>query len=131
MAGQIFAFDDFRVFIRHEIGEMQRLLEDQRKITVMFFEHGESERVLNVLIESLRTSDVVFYRMDYFFVVMPLTDKEGAMHVARNLEDFFGEDVRDVNATWPEDGKTENELLSNFAQYIRTKCGLDMWNLIG
>ncbi|GHV09719.1 hypothetical protein AGMMS50229_20320 [Campylobacterota bacterium] len=130
MAGQIFEFVDFRGLIRHEIGEMLRMREDQRKITIMFFEHNKGESVVKVLKDALRTCDVIFHRDEVFFVVMPLTDKEGAMHVARTLEEYFGEDVKDVNATWPEDGLSEEELLTNFAQYIRTKCHLDLWQML-
>jgi hypothetical protein len=130
MAGQIFGFGDLRPFIRHEIGEMQRFQEDKRKITIMFLRRSEGERTLKALKDSLRNSDVVFHNKDVFFVVMPGTDKEGAMHVARMLEEYFSETIVDVNATWPEDGETEGELLANFSQYIRSKCGLDLMEII-
>ncbi|GHS90113.1 hypothetical protein FACS189487_11450 [Campylobacterota bacterium] len=130
MAGQIFEFSDFRPFIRHEIGEMQRFLEEKRKITIMFMRHPEPERVLKVLKDSLRTSDVVFHKNDLFFVVMPATDKEGAMHVARMMEEYFGYQIADVNATWPEDGSTEGEILASLAQYIESKCSIDLMEII-
>ncbi|GHS84748.1 hypothetical protein FACS1894103_5680 [Campylobacterota bacterium] len=131
MAGQIFVFEDFRPFLRHEIGLMQRMREDQRKITIMFLKHGDQSRVMKVLVESLRTSDVVFTRDDMFFVVMPATDKEGAMHVARLLEEYFKHPVSDVNATWPEDGQDDTELLANFSQYIHGKCNIDITDIVG
>ena len=131
MAGQVFIFEDFRPFLRHEIGLMQRMREDQRKITIMFIQHGDGDRTLKVLIESLRTSDVVFRRDDLFFVAMPATDKEGAMHVERLLEEYFKHPVTDVNATWPEDGRDEIELLANFSQYIYGKCNVDITDILG
>ncbi|MDR2904432.1 MAG: hypothetical protein LBU73_00510 [Helicobacteraceae bacterium] len=130
MAGQIFHFSDFRPFIRHEIGEMGRLLEDRRKITIMFVRHSEPQRMLKVLKDALRTSDVIFRKNDLFLIVMPATDKEGAMHVARMMEEYFGHTIVDVNATWPEDGTTEGDLLANFAQYIASKCSLDLMDIL-
>ncbi|MDR2033912.1 MAG: GGDEF domain-containing protein [Helicobacteraceae bacterium] len=130
MAGQVFEFSDLRPFIRHEIGEMQRFQEDKRKITIMFLRHQEGDRMLKALKDSLRTSDAVFRKSDAFFVVMAATDKEGAMHVARILEDYFEHSIADVNATWPEDGATEGELLASLSQYIRSKCDLDLLDII-
>ncbi|MDR3162364.1 MAG: hypothetical protein LBT81_00680 [Helicobacteraceae bacterium] len=130
MGGQVFLYGDFVPFLRHEIGEMRRLQEDQRKITIMFLQVKAPESGLKFLQGSLRTSDVIFHKGDAFLIVMPLTDKEGAMHVARVLEEYYGERVHDVNATWPEDGEDEGALLTNFAQYIRSKCGIDLFSLI-
>jgi hypothetical protein len=130
MAAQIFEFADFRPFLRHEIGEMRRFLEEQRKITIMFLRCNGADRMLKALKDSLRTGDVIFRKNDIFFVVMPATDKEGAMHVARAMEERFEQAIVDVNATWPEDGVTEGELLSNLSQYISAKCELDLMDII-
>ncbi|MDR2151723.1 MAG: hypothetical protein LBO72_02775 [Helicobacteraceae bacterium] len=130
MAGQIFEFADFRPFLRHEIGEMSRIQEEQRKITIMFLQYHDSDRMLKALKDSLRTGDVIFRKNDAFFVIMPSTDKEGAMHVARVLEERFGHAIVDVNATWPEDGTTEGELLGSLAQYISAKCDVDLMEII-
>ncbi|MDR1452167.1 MAG: hypothetical protein LBI57_07575 [Helicobacteraceae bacterium] len=130
MAGQIFEFTDFRPFLRHEIGEMRRFQEEQRKITVMFLRYHDADHMLKTLKESLRSCDVIFRKNDEFFVVMPATDKEGSMHVARVLEERFGHNVVDVNATWPEDGLSEGELLGNLSQYIRAKFDLDLMEII-
>ncbi|MDR0664922.1 MAG: hypothetical protein LBF86_05310 [Helicobacteraceae bacterium] len=130
MAGQTLEFADFRPFLRHEIGELSRIREEQRKFTVMFLQYHDADRMFKALRDTLRTADVIFRKNDVFFVVMPATDKEGAMHVARTLEEHFGHAIADVNATWPEDGLSEGELLGNFSQYIRAKCDLDLMGIL-
>lgn len=130
MAGQIMSFDNFKPFLRHEIGEMQRIVEESRKFTVLFFKLKESkERVADVLKDALRHADVIFEKDGYFFLVLPSTDKEGAMHVARLLETYFGEKIKDVATTWPEDGKYSSDIINSVVEYVRSIHNLDLGHL--
>lgn len=132
MAGQSFAFEDFKPLIRHEIGEMERMMEDHRKITIMFFQLNETEeRVSEVLKDTLRHADVIFHKAGHFFLVLPATDKEGAMHVARLLEQYFGRKVKDVAATWPEDGNNEPQLIDSLVEYVKSLHNIDLKPIIG
>lgn len=132
MAGQRFLFEDFKPFLRHEIGEMERMIEEKRKITIMFFQLDEdAARVAEVLKDTLRDADVIFNKADKFFVVLPTTDKEGAMHVARLLEEYFGRKIKDVAATWPEDGRSEKEIVDSLIEYVKSLHNIDLTPILG
>lgn len=132
MAGQKFMFEDLKPFLRHEIGSMERLDEDRRKMTVMYFHLNETaERVTEVLKDALREADVIFKKGDEFFIVLPLTDKEGAMYVARLLERYFGHKVKDVATTWPEDGDTAEEILASLIEYVKSIHNIDLKPILG
>lgn len=132
MAGQVFQFADLKPFIRHEIGEMERMAEEHRKLTVLYVRLSESpERVSDVLKDTLRHADVIFSSGDHFFLALPTTDKEGAMHVARLLEQYFERRVHDVATTWPEDGLTEAEITGSLVEYVQSLHGIDLRPVIG
>ncbi len=132
MAGQVFQFADFKPFIRHEIGEMERMAEEHRKLTVLYVRLNESpDRVSDVLKDTLRHADVIFNSGDHFFLVLPTTDKEGAMHVARLLEQYFGRKVHDVATTWPEDGQSEPEVVASMIEYVQSLHGIDLKAVVG
>jgi hypothetical protein len=132
MAGQVFQFADFKPFIRHEIGEMERMAEEHRKLTVLYVRLNESpDRVSEVLKDTLRHADVIFNRGEHFFLALPTTDKEGAMHVARLLEQYFERKVHDVATTWPEDGMDEAAITGSLIEYVQSLHGIDLTAVIG
>lgn len=53
------------------------------------------------------------------------------MYIARMLEERFGHKVKGVAAIWPEDGKSEVELLDSLIEYVKTLHGIVLTTVVG
>jgi len=125
MSGQRFSFDDFHSLLRMEVGRGRRVKEVPYRFSLLYFQlHETPEMVQDVAKEMLRQSDAVFHRKEHFFLILPETDKEGALHIPRLLEEYFKRPVFDSAVTFPEDGDTEEDLVATLADQARSVHGV-------
>ena len=118
MSGQVFQFEQFGRFVRHEVSEVDRFYENLRFVTVLYFYLPEKEEaVTDVLSGVLRICDAIFHRDGHFLLVLPGTDKEGGLHVGTLLQEAFERPVQEVAASWPEDGQDEVALIDSLIEY--------------
>ena len=118
MSGQVFEFEQFGRFVRHEVAEVDRFYENLRYVSILYFYLSEKEEaVTDVLGGVLRICDAIFHRDGHFLLVLPGTDKEGALHVGTLLQEAFERPVHEVAATWPEDGRDEDALVDALIEY--------------
>ncbi|MGM0412015.1 MAG: hypothetical protein ACQERG_01725 [Pseudomonadota bacterium] len=131
MSGHIFPYDYLPAFIRHEIGEIQRYYEEQKRLTVLYFHLDRDTAAIHAELEgALRECDAIFHRKGHFFLVLPGTDKEGGLHVGGMMAEAFDRSVNEVAASWPEDGKDEPSLMAALMEYARYHHALDLEEIL-
>jgi hypothetical protein len=123
MAGIHFGFDNFKQLLDLNIGISDRLDENRAEsFTLLYcdFSGVAPEVIDECLGEILRTSDaIVNDGTDYFFV-LPYTDKYGAEIVKKMFDDFFAKFLKSFLLSYPVDGETSEELLSNMQDSVST-----------
>ncbi len=87
------------------------------------------DSILNALSQSLRTSDALFLYDGIMVMVLFGTSKEGAISLANQLKEFFGEDTVYTVMTYPEDGTDTQELINNFRIMLKLKLNVDFYRL--
>ena len=128
-----------KVLIQHEIGELRRIKKELKLnehisyvenfsvsiAELLFFNPGYSQ----IILENLRSSDVVFFEDNFMVIFFPGTDKEGAIHILEGLKEFFGEEGKYVVSTYPEDGDSYESLIESIKLFAREK-GIEIINQI-
>ena len=121
MAGIHFQFEDFKQLLALNMGISDRLDENRAEsFTLLYckFTDVPSELIRDSLQETLRTSDsIVNYGSDYFFV-LPYTDKYGAEIVKKMFDEFFARYLDSFLLSYPADGETPEELMSNMQDSV-------------
>lgn len=132
MAGIHFTFDNFKQLLRLNIGISERLDENRAEsFTLLYcsFDGITTEVINSSLEEILRTSDsIVSNGTDYFFV-LPYTDKYGADIVKKMFDEFFAKYLDGFMLSYPADGETPEELLSNLQDSTSTFLKRDLHSL--
>ena len=108
-----FCFEDLENLIEYEIGKIRRMI-PFGKLSVLYFSVpslDEAEKVYKLLVTVLRESDAIFVKDTNFFLVLPLTDKEGAEFIYTAIEGFFDKKFPKVISCYPLDGENAEELL--------------------
>jgi len=114
MAGVNFSFFDFPSLLKLNMGIADRLDENRAEsFTVLFCDLSafDSTLIKESLLSVLRDSDSIVHYENYYFFVLPYTDKYGAEVVNNMLRDFFVEDYNSASISYPIDGETPKELL--------------------
>ena len=123
MAGVHFTFDNFNQLLALNIGISDRLDENRAEsFTILYCDLTDvDDKIIDSsLLEILRTSDsIVNYEKDYFFV-LPYTDKYGAEIVKKMFDDFYGKFLNSFLLSYPVDGESPKELLTNLQDSVST-----------
>jgi len=129
MAGNHFAFENFKQLLSLNIGISDRLDENRAEsFTLLYcdFEGIAPEVIDESLIDILRTSDsIVNHESDYFFV-LPYTDKYGAEIVKKNFDEFFAKYLNSFLVSYPIDGEKPESILSNLQDSTSFFCKKDL-----
>ena len=129
MAGVLFSFYNFSSLIDLNIGMSDRLDENRSEsFTILFcdFTGFESSIVKTNLQSLLRTSDSIVYCDDYYFFVMPYTDKYGCRIVKKMIEDLFGKAIPSAAVCYPSNGENPSELLESLHAEARKSLQIDL-----
>lgn len=129
MAGTYFSFDNFRSLVQHHVGILERFGgQDGFKFSILFFplKNMSVAHVSDALSKVMRESDAVFAHDDGYYLLMPQTDTEGALHVLNNLKEYFGEELNEVIMTYPDDSRDSRELLEKLKAYANDWCKTEL-----
>jgi hypothetical protein len=113
MAANQFAFHDFPKTFERELGRIKRYnYNSLEKLSLMYMHFSVSDIpiVLSILPENLRSSDAIYQRGSHFFLLLPHTSREGALHVQNVITDILENSFKTVVVSFPEDGESVNDL---------------------
>ena len=81
------------------------------------------DKLVKVVEEALRHSDLYAEKDGNIFVILPGATKKGVDFIKKALFDFFNGEVLEVYEDYPQDGKTTEELLEKLATDVENKYG--------
>jgi hypothetical protein len=116
MAGVMFSFYNFSSLIELNIGISNRLDENRSEsFTILFCDFsGISQSSIDTNLPSLlRTSDSIIHYEQYYFFVMPYTDRFGTGIVKRMIEEVFATPIPSAAVCYPLNGENAAELLES------------------
>jgi len=116
MAGIDFSFNNFAALIDLNIGMAYRLDENRSEsFTILFCDFtGISQEKIDMKLPTFfRTSDSIVRYKDYYFFVMPYTDRYGAGIVKRMVEEGLATTVASSAVCYPSNGENSEELFES------------------
>ncbi|MCX6073063.1 MAG: hypothetical protein NTY39_01950 [Campylobacterales bacterium] len=122
MAGVAFSFDNFKPLVDLNIGIAKRLDENRSEsFTLLFCDFsGIDISLINTNLPTLlRTSDSIVHCEEYYFFVMPYTDRYGCAIVKRMIENIFTAPIPTATVCYPVNGENTTELFDSL--HLETK----------
>lgn len=129
MAGVMFSFYDFSSLIELNIGISNRLDENRSEsFTILFCDFsGTSQSTIDTNLPSLlRTSDSIIHYEQYYFFVMPYTDRFGTGIVKRMIEEVFATPIPSAAVCYPSNGENAAELLESLHAEAKKTHRIDL-----
>jgi hypothetical protein len=134
MAGVTFSFDNFTALIDLNIGIASRLDENRSEsFTILFCDFtGMTKNVIDDnLTTLLRTSDSIVHYEQYYFFVMPYTDRYGTGIVKRMFDEVFATTIRSSAVCYPVNGENSSELFESLHAEVKKMHRIDLDCLYG
>jgi hypothetical protein len=129
MAGVLFSFYNFASLIDLNIGISDRLDENRSEsFTILFCDFTNIPQTLveTNLQSLLRTSDSIVHWEDYYFFVMPYTDRYGCGFVKKMIEDLFEKPIPSAAVCYPINGENASELLESLHAEAKKTLKVDL-----
>lgn len=129
MAGVAFSFYNFAALIDLNIGMAYRLNENRSEsFTILFcdFSGVSKEAVEANLPNLLRTSDSIIHYEQYYFFVMPYTDRFGTGVVKRMIEESFAAPIPSCAVCYPSNGENSLELFESLHSEAKKTHRIDL-----
>ncbi|MGD9970033.1 MAG: hypothetical protein AB7S65_06215 [Sulfuricurvum sp.] len=129
MAGVMFSFYNFASLVELNIGISNRLDENRSEsFTILFCDctHIADRSVEKSLPTLLRTSDSIVHYENYYFMVLPYTDRYGTGIVKRMFEESFGETIPSSAVCYPINGENASELFESLYAEAKKTHNLDL-----
>lgn len=143
MAAEELCFEDFPGLVRHEIGRIARADISRRQIDRIDFDRmeqlsvifillrdEEKEGVRDFLAQTLRESDLFSIKGNHLYLLLPMTDREGALHILGELSELLGRTVPEIIVTYPEEASDALQLLEKMHDYAQMRYGLKLDELL-
>lgn len=129
MAGVTFSFYNFAALIDLNIGMAYRLDENRSEsFTILFCDLSKfSQELINALLPNLlRTSDSIVHYENYYFFVMPYTDRYGTGIVKRMIEESFASAIPSCAVCYPSNGENSQELFEALHMEAKKMHSIDL-----
>ena len=129
MAGVAFSFDSFKPLVDLNIGIAKRLDENRSEsFTLLFCDFsGIATNLIDTNLPNLlRTSDSIVHCEDYYFFVMPYTDRYGCAIVKKMIEELFAAPIPSSTVCYPVNGENTTELFDSLHVETKKSHGIDL-----
>lgn len=129
MAGVVFSYDNFAALINLNIGIANRLDENRSEsFTILFCDlSGISKPIIEANLPNLlRTSDSIVHFENYYFFVMPYTDRYGTGIVKRMFDEMFAKSLPSSAVCYPSNGENVGELFESLHAEAKKMHRIDL-----
>jgi len=129
MAGVAFSFYNFAALIDLNIGMAYRLDENRSEsFAILFcdFTGLSHETIALNLPTLLRTSDSIVHYENYYFFIMPYTDRYGTGIVKRMIEESFATAIPSCAVCYPSNGENSHELFESLHAEAKKMHRIDL-----
>ncbi len=127
MATTFFPLSSFKTLISHHIALIERFEEiEPIEFSLLFlklddYENIEIKKSIQIV---FRDSDIIFEYDENYIILLPKTDWNGANELLNGLQEFLDQKFLDSIVTYPDDGKSADELLKSFKSVVNKYYGI-------
>ena len=121
MSSAIFDKQDLPSLVDHHIALLERFgIKDEAPFSIIYFSLEDKETVDSIEIfgKILRRTDALIQIDNYFVVMLPGTDWNGASELLAGIQEFLSQEPMDNIVTFPEDGENAKTLLRKLENLV-------------
>lgn len=129
MSSVVFEKQNIMSLVNHHIALLKRfdITEDDEFSIIYFNLEDKGDKELSVVFQKiLRRTDALFQDDKGIIVMLPGTDWNGATELLSGIQDFLNQAITDNIVTYPDDGKTSEELLGKLKILVKENANIEL-----
>ena len=123
MSSEFFPIESLKALINHHIAILQRYeVENEKKeFSLIYFDFGKYKdniEIKKIIQTVFRDCDIIFEIDKNYIILLPKANWQSAFNILKELQEFLNFEVKDTIITYPDDGKTADELLESLKKIV-------------
>jgi hypothetical protein len=121
MSSAVFSQQNLVSLVDHHIALLERFgIRDEAPFSIIYFSLGDKKYVdsIDIFGKILRRTDALVQIGNYFVVMLPGTDWNGANELLSGIQEFLSQEPMDNTVTFPEDGDSAVKLLKRLDEIV-------------
>jgi len=127
MPSEFFPVNSLRSLISHHIAILDRYeVQSEKEFSLIYFDFGkykEDIEIKRTVQTVFRDCDIIFEVDGDYIILLPKTNWQFSFNMLKELQEFLNKEVKDTIVTYPDDGKTAEELLESLKKIIYENHG--------
>ncbi|MGM0533776.1 MAG: hypothetical protein ACQERK_04700 [Campylobacterota bacterium] len=122
-----YQYEDMYNVIKHHVSLAKRYKDTPlRHFSIAFLSIHDKHRIdiEDMITHTLRDTDIVFDREQFFIIFMPATEYSGADMLIKELCQYLGQKRKDTIVSYPRDGANAVEIIGEFENKIQSDYGV-------
>jgi len=129
MALKIDTLDILKSIIDHQIAMINRF--DQNSIEEFSLLFIKLDHIMELEIKKMvqiifRDSDLIFEYENNYIILLPKTNWNNSIKILQGLQEFLSQNYKESIITFPDDGKSTDELLNRFKNLVKKNYNIDL-----
>jgi len=129
MAVYIDTVELLKSIVEHHIAMINRFEQNSiEELSLLFLkiDHIDDIEIKKMIQILFRDSDLIFEYEKNYIILLPKTNWSSAVKILRGLHEFLSQNHKDTIITFPDDGKTTNQLLNKFKKLVKKNYNIEL-----
>jgi len=129
MAVYIDTVELLKSIVEHHIAMINRFEQNSiEELSLLFLkiDHIDDIEIKKMIQILFRDSDLIFEYEKNYIILLPKTNWSSAVKILRGLHEFLSQNHKDTIITFPDDGKSTDQLLKKFEKLVKKNYNIEL-----
>lgn len=130
MLSEFFPLKSLKALVSHHIAILERYeVQTDKEFSLIYLDFGDYKddiEVKKTVQTVFRDCDIIFEVGENYIILLPKTNWQFSFDILRELQEFLNKEVQDTIVTYPDDGKTSDEILKSLKKVILENHGVNL-----
>jgi len=130
LLSEFFPLKSLKALVSHHIAILERYeVQTDKEFSLIYLDFGDYKddiEVKKTVQTVFRDCDIIFEVGENYIILLPKTNWQFSFDILRELQEFLNKEVQDTIVTYPDDGKTSDEILKSLKKVILENHGVNL-----
>ena len=130
MPSEFFPLKSLKALISHHIAILERYeVQSDKEFSLVYFDFGKYKddiEIKKTVQTVFRDCDIIFEIDGDYIILLPKTNWQFSFNLLKELQEFLDKDVKDTIVTYPDDGKSADEIVKALKKIVFENHGVDL-----
>ncbi len=130
MPSEFFPLKSLKALISHHIAILERYeVQSDKEFSLIYFDFGKYKNDIEIkkTVQTVfRDCDIIFEVNGDYIILLPKTNWQFSFNLLKELQEFLDKDVKDTIVTYPDDGKTSEDIVKSLEKIVFENHGVKL-----